>query len=235
MKIKLLLSAVTCALTLGMCSQVRAQQPTTQERVLALKASLAASKALLKQYQWVETTVVTLKGEEKSRKQQNCYYGVDGNVQKILLTPPPAEKKQRGLRGRIAAEKKEEMADYMKEAVGMVKQYIPPDPMRIQMAKDAGKVSVTPLGSDRVRLTFTDFLKPGDSLVLTLDLASNRPMEAKVTTYLDDSKDQPVSLDVKFSTLPNNATYASTIALDAKGKNLAVNVENSGYRPMGNQ
>ena len=178
MKIRLLLSAVTCALTLGMCSQVRAQQPTTQERVLALKASLAASKALLKQYQWVETTVVTLKGEEKSRKQQNCYYGVDGNVQKILLTPPPAEKKQRGLRGRIAAEKKEEMADYMKEAVGMVKQYIPPDPMRIQMAKDAGKVSVTPLGSDRVRLTFTDFLKPGDSLVLTLDLASNRPMES---------------------------------------------------------
>ena len=71
MKIKLLLSAVTCALTLGMCSQVRAQQPTTQERVLALKASLAASKALLKQYQWVETTVVTLKGEEKSRKQQH--------------------------------------------------------------------------------------------------------------------------------------------------------------------
>ena len=69
---------------------------------------------------------------------------------------------------------------------------------------------------------------------LTLDLANNRPVEAKVATYLEDSKDQPVILDVKFSTLPNNATYASTIALEARGKKLAVNVENSGYRSMGN-
>jgi len=44
-----------------------AQQPTVQERVVALKASLAASQAILKQYEWVETTVVSLKGQEKAR------------------------------------------------------------------------------------------------------------------------------------------------------------------------
>ncbi len=212
-----------------------AQQPTTQERVVALKASLAASQAILKQYEWIETTVVSLKGEEKSRQMKRCYHGADGNVQKVPLTTPPPEKKKGGLRGKIAESKKEEMADYMKEAVGLVKQYVPPQPVLIQKAKDAGKVSVSPLPGQNVRLTFADFIKPGDSLVLTVDLASNRPMEAKVTTYLEDSKDQPVTLDVKFSALPNNVTYASTIALDAQGKKLAVNVENSGYRPMGNQ
>ena len=230
MKTGLLFSSITCALTLGFCSQVRAQQPTAQERVVALKASLAASQAILKQYEWVETTVVSLKGEAKSHQLNRCYHGADGKVQKVpLTTPPPAEKK-RGLRGKIVESKKEEMADYMKEAVALVKQYVPPQPVLIQKAKDAGKVSVSPLPGQSVRLTFTDFIKPGDSLVLNLDLASNRPVEAKVTTYLDDSKDQPVTLDVKFSTLPNNATYASTIALDAPGKKLAVNVENSGYR-----
>jgi hypothetical protein len=230
--LRILTPAVLLLLT---SSLALAQQPSTSERVVALKASLAASQAILKQYEWVETTVVSLKGEEKSRNQERCYYGVDGKVQKISLTPAPEEKKERGLRGKIAAKKKEEMADYMKEAVGLVKQYIPPDQMRIQMAKEAGKVSASPLSDQRARLTFTDFIKTGDSLVLTLDLASNRPLEAKVTTYLEDSKDQPVTLDVKFSALPNNATYASTIALDAKGKDLAVNVENSGYRLMGNQ
>ena len=35
---------------------VFAQQPTVQERVVALKASLTASQALLKQYEWVETS-----------------------------------------------------------------------------------------------------------------------------------------------------------------------------------
>ena len=208
-----------------------AQQPTTQERVVALKASLAASQAILQQYEWVETTVISLKGEEKSRQMNKCYHGADGKVQKVPLTTPPPEKNQRGLRGKIVESKKEEMADYMKEAVGLVKQYVPPQPVLIQKAKDAGKVAVSPLPGQSVRLTFTDFIKPGDSLALTLDLASNRPLEAKVSTYLDDSKDQPVTLDVKFSTLPNiNATYALTIALDAQGKKLAVTVENSGYR-----
>lgn len=211
-----------------------AQQPTPQERVVALKASLAASQAILKQYEYVETTVVSLKGDEKSRQMNRCYYGADGKVQKVPLTAPPPEKKMRGIRGKIAESKKEEMTDYMKEAVALVKKYLPPEPVLIQQAKDAGKVAVSPLSNQRVRLTLTDYLKPGDSFALDVDLANNRPQEAKVSTYLDDSKDEPVTLDVKFSTLPNNATYAASIALEAKAKNLNVTVENSGYRPTGN-
>jgi hypothetical protein len=148
------------------------------------------------------------------------------------LTTPPPEEKKRGLRGKIVESKKEELTDYMKEAVGLVKQYVPPDPARIQAAKDAGKVSVSPLPGQRARLTFTDYLKAGDSLALEVDLASNRPIEAKISTYLDSQK-EPVTLDVRFSTLDNNATYASTIALEAKAKNLSVNVQNSGYRNAG--
>jgi hypothetical protein len=210
-----------------------AQQPNTQERVAALKASLAASKALLKQYEWVETTVVSVKGEEKSRHMNRCYYGADGQVQKIpLTTPPPEEKKKRGLRGRIAEEKREEMADYMKEALGLVKMYVPSDEARIQTAKDAGKVSFTPLPGQHVRLTFADYVQPGDSLALELDLANNRPLQAKVSTALS-SKD-PVSLDVGFSTLDNNATYPATSLLSAPAKSLTVSVQNSGYRKMSN-
>ncbi len=210
-------------------SLVRAQQPTPQERVVALKASLAASQAILKQYEWVETTVVSLKGEEKSRQMNKCYHGADGNVQKIpLTTPPPAEKK-RGIRGKIAESKKEEMTDYMKSAVALVKQYVPPEPVLIQKAKDAGKVSVSPQPGQRATLTFLDYLKPGDSFALVLDLGNNRPVEAKVSTYLD-SKEDAVTLDVKFSALDNNATFASRTTLNAPAKNLSVSVENSGYR-----
>jgi len=214
-------------------SLVVGQQPTVQERVVALKASLAASQAILKQYEWVETTVVSLKGEEKSRQMSRCYHGADGKVQKIPLTAPPPEKKRRGLRGRIAETKKEELTDYMKEAVALVKQYVPPDQARIQAARDAGKVSVTPLPGQRTRLTFAGYFKPGDSLALDVNLANNRPLEAKVSTYLDSQK-EPVTLDVRFGTLDNGATYASTAVLEAKAKNLTVKVENSGYRRAAN-
>jgi hypothetical protein len=89
------------------------------------------------------------------------------------------------------------------------------------------------LPGQRARLTFADYLKAGDSLALDVDLGSNRPLEAKVSSYLDSQK-EPVTLDVRFSTLDNNATYASTIVLEAKAKNLTVNVQNSGYRKAGN-
>jgi hypothetical protein len=220
---------IPTALLLLSGSLALAQQPTAQERVAALKASLAASQAILKQYEWVETTVVSLKGEEKSRQLNRCYHGADGKVQKIPLTPPPPEKKMRGLRGRIAESKKEEMADYMKEAVALVKYYVPPDQAKIQLARDAGKVSVTPLPGQRARLTFADYLKPGDSLAIDVDLANNRPLEAKVSSYLDSQK-EPVTLDVRFGALDNNATYTASTVLEAKGKNLKVAVENSGYR-----
>ena len=214
-------------------SLVLAQQPTPQERVVALKASLAASQAMLKPYEWIETTVVSLKGEEKSRQMNRCYHGADGQVQKVPVTAPPAEEKKRGLRGKIAESKKEELSDYMKQAVALVKQYVPPDQARIQAAKDAGKLSLTPLPNQRVRLTFADYAKAGDSLALELDLASNRPLEAKVSSYLD-SREDAVTLDVRFSTLDNNATYAATSVLEAKARKLTVNVQNSGYRRTGN-
>ncbi len=207
-----------------------AQQPTVAERTMMLKATLAASQTVLRQSEWVETTVISLKGEEKSRKQEQCYYGADGTVQKVVLNQTAPAPKKRGLRGRIAEHKKEELTDYMKEAVSLVRQYIPTDPNRIQMAKDAGRVSlqITQPGR-RARLTFSDYLKSGDSLSLDVDLTNNRPLAANVKSYLDSAK-EPVTLAVTFSTLNEGTTYASDMVLDAPGKKLKVNVQNSGYR-----
>lgn len=232
-KLATLGACLTWALALAFIPSTLGQQPTPQERVVALKASLAASQAILKGYEWVETTVVSVKGDEKSRLMNKCYYGADGKVQKIPLTQAPPEEKRRGLRGRIAEAKKEEMADYMKSAVALVKDYLPPDPVLIEKAKQAGKLSVSPQPGQRARLTFSDYVKPGDSLALDVDLGNNRPAEAKVNTYLD-AKTEPVTLEVKFGTLDNNAVYVTTTRLEAPSKSLTVDVQNSGYRRTGN-
>ena len=65
-----------------------AAQPALQERVTAIKQSLEDSKVALRQYEWVETTIISVKGEEKSPTQQRCYYGADGKIQKIALAQP---------------------------------------------------------------------------------------------------------------------------------------------------
>jgi hypothetical protein len=206
------------------------QQPSSAERVATLKATMAASQAVLKQYEWVETTVVSLKGEEKSRKQQRCYYGADGGIQKVDLTSTPEPRRQRGLRGRIAEEKREELTDYMKSAVALVKTYVPPSPAKIQAAKDAGNVSIEVLDpGKRVRLNFKDYEKSGDNLAVEVDLTNDRPLGVKVATYLDDAKDA-VTLDVRMGQLGDGTVFPADITLNATAKKLQVAVQNSGYR-----
>jgi hypothetical protein len=92
-----------------------------------------ANATQLKQYKWVETTVISMKGEEKSRIQKQCFYGPDGKVQKQQLTAPPAEEPAPGgLKGKIAAKKKGEITATMQQAVALVQSYVPPDPQRMQ-------------------------------------------------------------------------------------------------------
>jgi hypothetical protein len=211
---------------------VNSQSQDVQQRVLELKQSVARDQQNIRQYEWIETTVISLKGEEKSRKQQRCYYGAEGTLQKITVDASPPAAKKRGLRGRIIENKKEELTDYMKQAVALVKTYVPPDPARIQAAKDAGKVSMDLLGPGRgVRLNLRDYGKPGDVLSVEVDPASNRVTALTVATYLNDAKDA-VTLNVGFSSLQDGTGYPATKALVAQAKNLSVNITSSGYRKV---
>jgi hypothetical protein len=208
----------------------QAPQPSLPERITALKAALAASQANLRQYEWIETTVITLNGEEKSRKQQRCYYGADGSLQKVVVDASPPAPTKPGLRGRIIANKTAELTDYMKSAVSLVKSYVPPDPSKIQAAKDAGKVSIDVLiPGQSARINFRDYQKPGDNLGLAIDLASNRIAGVTVATYMDSATDV-VTLNATMGQLNDGTSYASDITLNAQAKNLTVTVQNTGYR-----
>lgn len=214
------------------------QAPSIHERVAALKKSLAESMAALKGYEWIETTVVSLKGEEKATTEKRCYYGADGKVQKITIEAPPEPKKKPGIRGAIIEKKKGEITAYMKQAAELVHQYVPPDPEAIQKAKDAGNVSVAVLEpGKRVRLDMKDFLMPGDLLKVEINSADNRLSAIGVSTFLNeensksDKKDQ-VTLEVRMGTLEDGTSYSAQSTLEAKAKEMKVVVTNSGYRKI---
>jgi hypothetical protein len=199
------------------------------ERIAALKQSLAQSQQSLRTYQWIETTVVSLKGDVKSTKQSSCFYGADGVLTKVAIaaSPPPAPK--RGLRGAIVASKTEELTDTMKQAVALVKTYVPPDPALIQRSKDTGKASMEILQPGKlIRLVFRDYQLPGDQLAVTVDLTSNRLTAISVATYLGQPS-APITLDVQMGSLADGTTYAANIQLVAKAQQLSVAITNSGY------
>jgi hypothetical protein len=227
------------AISLLAATAIVAQQPAAPaggtDHVAAIKQSLGKSAAALKQYQWVETTVVSIKGEEKSRTQNNCFYGADGKVQKTPVAAAPAEdsKKKRGLRGKIVENKKEEISESTKEAVALVKQYVPPDPARIQAAKDAGKLSIIPPDAKgMVAVVIKDYLKVGDSLTITVNAATDVISSVTVATFTDSAKDA-VGLKVSWGSFPDGTVYVATIHLDVAAQNLAVAIENTGYKKVG--
>jgi hypothetical protein len=207
-----------------------AKAPTPAERIAAVKASLEKDRAALKQYQWTETTTLSLKGEVKSTTKMLCRYGTDGKVVKVALgDAPEEEKKKRGIRGKVVENKKEEISDYMKKATEAIKTYIPPDPEKLQVAKEAGKVSVTMLDpGKRVRLDFKDYNIPGDNLGIFIDIAANKLLGVAVTTTIEGGK-EPVNFAARYDALADGTGYPAKTTLDAKEMSVKVVVENSGH------
>jgi hypothetical protein len=206
-----------------------------------LKQSLAESQKRLRQYEWTETTAISLKGEEKSRKQQRVYYGADGKLTKLPLGEPPAQAAQAaqggGRRGggrvkeQIVENKKDDMKEYMEKAAALIQQYVPPNPAQIQKAKDAGNMLVRPPSEGKVRVEFRDYVQPNDQLAIDVDAKAALLSALSVATYLE-KKEDAVTLNVRFATLADGTSYTAQTALEAKAKNIRVVVENSGHRPL---
>ena len=224
-------------------AQAPAGQPAggAQDHVAALKQNLAQGQAAIRKYEWVETTAISMKGEEKSRKMNRAYYGADGKVQKVPMGQPQQAQQDSGGRGggrrggraaeRIIENKVDEITDYMERAGALIQSYVPPDPARIQPAKEGGKVAVQPQAGGRVRIVVSDYLQPGDALTVDLDPAANRLVGLGVNTYLDE-KSETVTLAVQLNTLPDGAFFAAQTTLDVKAKEIRVVVQNSGHKPM---
>jgi hypothetical protein len=247
MILKQLATAAVAVSALSMAAFAHAQQAAAPpaaggkaDAVAALKQSLQQGLAKAKQSEWVETTIISLKGEEKARKQSRCYYGADGKVQKIPIEQPAAQQKEQGGRAgrrggavkeKIVANKKDEMQDYMTKAAALTQSYVPPDPVKIQAAKDAGRVTVTPQAGGAVCVAISQYLQPGDALTIGLDPAAGKLLSLAVNTYLE-KKEDTVTLDVKMNTLADGALYAAESKLDAKAKNITVVIQNAGLRPV---
>jgi len=208
------------------------------QMVASLKTNLQESQKRLRTYQWIEITVISLKGEEKSRKQQQVYYGADGKLTKTPMGAAPQQQQQasRGGRGgrlkeKVVENKKDEMQEYMERAAALIQRYVPPSPELIQKAKDGGHVKLQPPNQGRVRVEFSEFVQPGDLLAIDVDAAASQLAGVSVKTYLD-KPEEAVTLDVRYATLTDGTSYISQTTLNAAAKNITVVVQNSGHKPL---
>jgi hypothetical protein len=215
---------------LAIASTSLAQNGELQQKLAAVKQAAAENKQRLHQYQWTETTQLTLKGDPKPSSQKLCQYGPDGQVQKTPIGPPPEQPSGGRVKQRVIAKKKAEMKDYMEDVKGVLSMYVPPDPQRMQQAFQAGKVSLNPAGGV-VNLIFTDYAQPGDRMTLAFDTGSKKIVSLNVNTCMGQAKDA-VTLQVQMASLPDGTNYAQRTVLNATAKELVVTTTNSNYQKL---
>jgi hypothetical protein len=206
-----------------------------QQKLAAVKQSVAENQKKLHQYQWTETDQLTLKGDPKPPSQSRCQYGPDGKVQKTPMGEPPAAPSGGRTKQKIIANKKEEMKDYMGQVKSLLAKYVPPDPQSMQQAYQSGKVSLIPNASaGATQIAFKDYALTGDQMTISFDAATKKIGTMKVNTYLDDPKDL-VTLAVQFASLPDSTNYVQQTVLNATAKSLVVTTTNSDYKALGAQ
>ncbi len=217
--------------TLGITAPAISQNPEIQEKLAAVKQAAAENKQKIRQYQWVETTQLTLKGDAKPPTKNSCVYGPDGKVQKTMIGAPPPPPSGGKMKQKVIANKKAEMKDYMQDVKAVLAMYVPPDPQKMQADLRAGKVSLNP-SPGVVNLIFADYAQHGDKMTLTFDTATKKIGALKIDTYMGKEKDV-VTLQVQMASLPDGTSYESQTVLNATAKQLVVTTTNSDYKKVG--
>ena len=224
---------VMVALSLAVLAQASGgANPELQQKFAALKQSAAANQQKLRKYQWTEIQQVTYKGDQKPQQQFMCQYGPDGKVQKFPMGPQQQPSGGR-LKQRMVEKKKDEMEQYMGQVKSLLAAYVPPNPAKMQESAQAGKIALSrDSAAGLVNLTFTDYVQPGDKMVVAFDTTSKKIANLNVDTYMGQEKDA-VTLMVDFSSLPDGTNYAEKTTLNVAAKQMVVTTINTNYHPFG--
>jgi len=208
-----------------------AQSSEMQASIVAIKKNLSESGAKIRNYEWIETTTVYYDGEVKSKTTKQCYYGVDGKLNKVAVgEPAKAAKSPGGLRGKAAANKKEDIDEYMKKCVEKIHAYLPPNADKIQAIVASGKAVISPLVPGKVfKVDLPDYLQAGDMVSITMDNSQGLLKEMGVLTYIKDKNDK-VGVLIKYNSLPDMTSFPGETTLDAPSQKVKVVITNTGHK-----
>jgi hypothetical protein len=223
--------AVTVAISAGVLSitPAAAQSPQMEQKLMAIKNAQAANKQKLAQYTWQETETISIKGSVKDTKVYQVQM-VNGQQQKTLLNDQKAQSggRQGRVKERIIDKKKQEYQEYGQSIGALAKQYTTPNPEALMQAKQAGNISLQ-LGAGTVSLVIKNYMKPGDSVTMTVSEQTHSPRRVQVNSYLNDPKDV-VTISAQFARLPDGTNHVATTTINGVSKQLGVSEQNSNYR-----
>ena len=218
---------VTVALMLCATTTAFAQDgKVLKQRFKQMGAATKKNQLLLSGYQWRESVLVTVDGDQAPPRQSLCRYAVDGTILKTPVGPAGDDSAIHDgpLPRHMTSKKEEEIAD-----VGQVAgEYVPPLPDELRDAAAKGKVTLERDSQGGPALVFHNYKKPGDEMKLILDPMSMQEIGIDISTYLDNGR-SPVTVQVQFARLADDTLYPAQTIIQAPEKRILIATTNTNY------
>lgn len=198
-----------------------AQNASLAQKVQQVKQLMAANQQQLSHYTWQTQETVSVRGDVKEQTVYQVQVGADGQQIRTLVAQPVApssDGRQHGIIHRV----KENYKAYAQQVGALAKSYSPLSATKIQQLYTRGSVAVKAAGSPGYSaILISNYLKAGDSIVLTLRNSPKALTSVDVTSYLDQPSDA-VTIQVHFASLPDGTRYAATTTVNGQSKNLTI-------------
>jgi len=209
-----------------------AQNPEMEQKLMAIKQAQTVNKQKLAQYTRQETETISIKDDVKDTKIYQVQIGPNGQQQKTEISNQQAQSggRQGRVKERVVEKKKAEYQQYGEDIGALAKQYTTPNPEALMQAKQQGNISLQSGGGGTINLVIKNYMKPNDSVTMTIDPQTKSPVSVQVSSYLSDPKDA-VTIAANFARLPDGTNHVANTTVNGVSKQLTVNDQNSNYQP----
>jgi hypothetical protein len=205
-----------------------AQDQTLQQKIAQIKQLVAQNRQQLARYTWQTQETVSVRGEVKRQTVFRVALGAGGKPVRTVLsqTSPGAPARQFGIRHRV----EERYQDYAAQVGALAQSYAQLDPATISQLYAQGNVAVRPAAGSPgyVQLVLSNYLKRGDSIVLTLAQHPRALISINVSSYLDEPSNA-VTIQTRLAKLADGTQYPSTVIVNGESKDLTITDHSSGF------
>jgi hypothetical protein len=196
-------------------------QNQIQQKVAEIRQLMIVNKQQLSRYTWQMQETVSVSGDVKTENLYQVQLGPDGQQVRTLIAQPVAPQSG-GRRHGIKHRMKEDFAQYARQVGALAKSYSQLNPSKIRELYAQGSVSVRSGGAPGyAAIVISNYLKPGDSIVLTISEKPKALYSVNVSSYLSGPSDA-VTMQVRYAALPDGTHYASTTTVHGQTKNLTI-------------
>ena len=212
------------AMTAGVAATGDAQE--IDRSVMAKK--MRQNQEELRQYSWQTKLTVLVNDEMRRSDTFTVRYVMGGMVEKMQIDSEVADTKVRWPNGKKLKKKELEAAqEFIIEVKNQLDGYLNP-----LFAEKAVATANVLKGDGTILLISQDVMNSGDTVEITLNEATHKPLSAKIKAAIEGT---PVSLDMTFGSIeygPNHPKRSITTS-EWQGFKLSIITENSNYQSGG--